>query len=412
MRLLFLSHYFPPEVNAPANRVSEVCREWVRLGHEVHVVTCFPSHPRGVLYDGWTRRWHVHDVADGIHVHRVATILGANRGFGGRVLNYLSFVPTAVWRAIRLGHFDGIVATSPQFFCAVAGALSAALTRTPWVFELRDLWPDSIVAVGAARRSPAIRVLESIELGLYRHAVGVVCVSPAFVENLVSRGIEPGKVDLVPNGVDASFWSVPGDGAGWRARHGFAPSDVVVSFVGTIGMAHGLGTVLEAAARVARSHPELRFLVVGDGAERRDLEAAAARRGLGNVAFTGLVPRAEVRDVMAATDISLVLLRNSPVFRTVLPTKMFEAMAAGRPVVLGVNGQAREVLEASGGGVFVPPENVEALVETAIALAGSPERRRALGESGRAYVGREYDRAVWARRYAEILERRLRPAAP
>lgn len=403
MRLLFLSHYFPPEVNAPANRVLEVCREWVRLGHEVHVVTCFPSHPQGVLYDGWAMSLHGRETVEGIHVHRVPTILGANRGYGRRIVNYLSFVPGAVWRALRLGRFDGIVATSPQFFCAVAGGLAGLLKRTPWVFELRDLWPDSIVAVGAARPSLAIRMLETLELALYRHARGVVCVTPAFVENLVSRGIDRGKLAFVPNGVDAAFWAAPADGPGWRARRGFMPSDVLVSFVGTIGMAHGVGTVLDAAARLAGPLPGVRFLLVGEGAERASLEAQAERRGLGNVAFTGLVPRAEVRDVMAATDVSLVLLRDLPVFRTVLPTKMFEAMAAGRPVVLGVDGEARRVLEASGGGVFVPPESVDALVEAVTSLVASPERRHALGERGRSFVLREYDRGVWARRYAEVL---------
>lgn len=412
MRLLFLSHYFPPEVNAPANRVFEVSREWVRLGHEVHVVTCFPSHPRGVLYDGWTRRWHRHEVAEGIHVHRVATILGANRGVGRRLLNYVSFVPVAVWRATRLGPFHGIVATSPQFFCGVAGALAGSLKRTPWVLDLRDLWPDSIVAVGAARRSLAIRLVELVELALYRHAVGVVCVSPAFIENLASRGIGRGKLALVPNGVDAAFWGVPGDGQGWRARRGFSASDVLVSFVGTIGMAHGLGTVLDAAAQLAPSHPELRFLIVGDGAERQALETEVARRGLRSVTFTGLVPRSEVRDVMAATDIALVLLRDSPVFRTVLPTKMFEAMAAGRPVVLGVDGEARRVLESSGGGLFVPPQDGGALVEAIRQLASSPERRAALGESGRRYVHQEYDREVWACKYARILEKWLFSGQP
>ena len=256
--------------------------------------------------------------------------------------------------------------------------------------------------MGAARPSLAIRLLEKLELALYRHAVGVVCVSPAFVKNLASRGIDPGKLALVPNGIDPAFWAMPADGSAWRLRRGFRPSDVLVSFVGTIGMAHGLSTVLEAASRLA-SRPEIRFLLVGDGAEREALEAGAKKRGLGNVTFTGLVPRAEVRDVMAATDVSLVLLRNSPVFRTVLPTKMFEAMAAARPVILGVEGQAHEVLEAAGGGICIPPENAEALTDAIQRLASSRELRRTLGERGRDYVTREYDRAIWAERYAAIL---------
>jgi glycosyltransferase involved in cell wall biosynthesis len=320
-------------------------------------------------------------------------------------MNYVSFLPPAVWRAVRLGRFDGIVATSPQFFCAVAGGMVGALKGTPWVFELRDLWPDSIVAVGAVQPSAAVRLVEKLELALYRHAHAIVCVSPAFIENLASRGIEREKLEFVPNGIDVSFWSQPGDGAGWRSRHGLAPEHLVVSFVGTVGMAHGLGTLLEAAARLKEARPEVRVVIVGDGAEREGLERRAREGGLSNVLFTGLVPRQNVRDVMEGTDIALVLLRDSPVFRTVLPTKMFEAMAARRPIVLGVDGQARRVLEASGGGVYVPPGDGAALAGAVSSVADEPDHGRQRGEAGHAFVIGEYDRVVWARRYAELLGR-------
>lgn len=403
MRLLFLSHYFPPEVNAPANRVHEICSEWVRLGHEVHVVTCFPSHPQGVLYPGWRRRWRRSETVDGIHVHRVWTVLGANRGYFWRTLNYLSFVPAAAWRALRLGRCDALVATSPQFFCAVAGWLAAFVCRAPWVFELRDLWPDSIVAVGAVRPALAIQLLEKVELALYARASAVVCLTHAFIENLTSRGVDPAKLAFVPNGVDLSFWAAGGDGAAWRSRVGLLPEHVVASYVGTVGMAHGIGTVLDAAALVQVSDPRVRFVIVGDGAEREVIAAAATQRGLSNVLLTGQVPHSEVRAVMAGTDISLVLLRASPVFRTVLPSKMFEAMAAARPIVLGVEGEARRVIETAGAGVAVPPENAAALARAVCALAADPARRAAFGEAGRDFVAREYDRRAWARHYAELL---------
>jgi len=190
MKILFLSHYFPPEVNAPANRTYEHCREWVKNGHEVHVITCVPSHPLGVPFSGYRTRWYQREMRDGIVVHRVWTSLAANQGVFKRTLNFVSFVPTAVWRAIRLGRFDIIIGTSPQFFCAVATCLTAMLKRTPWIFELRDLWPDSITAVGAARAYMPMRILERIELFMYRHARAVVSVSRSFIENLAGRGID------------------------------------------------------------------------------------------------------------------------------------------------------------------------------------------------------------------------------
>ena len=194
MRILFFTHYFPPEVNAPANRTFEHCRAWANAGHEVHVVTCVPSHPLGRPFAGFRRGWYRHDVADGIHVHRVWTCLAPNRAVFRRIVNYLSFVPTAVWRAWRLGRFDVAIGTSPQFFCAVATWLYTRVRRTPWVFELRDLWPESIAAVGAMKRSFALRLLERLELRMYRDATAIVCLTEAFIRTLRARGIEAAKL--------------------------------------------------------------------------------------------------------------------------------------------------------------------------------------------------------------------------
>lgn len=400
MRILFFSHYFPPEVNAPANRTFEHCREWVRLGHEVHVVTCVPSHPRGEPFPGYRRSWYQHDLLDGIHVHRVWTYLAANSGTFRRVANYLSYVPTAVWRSLRLGRFDVVIASSPQFFCAAAGWISAGMKRTPWIFELRDLWPDSIAAVGAMRKGLGLRWIERLELHLYRSARGVACLTRSFIDNLESRGIDRAKCEFLPNGVDLSFWTA-GDRTSIRRRYGIEESEVVASYIGTVGMAHGIGTLLEAATLLQGRYPAIRFLVVGDGAELGKLQALASARGKSNLTFTGLVPRGEIANYMAASDIAVVPLRNSPLFRTVLPSKMFEAMGAGKPIILGVEGEALSVLGRSGGGVAVAPEDAAALADAVANLAGDPAKRRRLGNAGRLFVEAEFSRSVWAKRYVE-----------
>src|ERR1017187_1641450 len=289
VRILFLTHYFPPEVNAPASRTLENCREWVKSGDEVHVITCVPSHPAGRPYPGYRRVWYSREIIDGIHVHRVWTYLAANKGAFRRLVNYTSFVPTAVFRSLRLGKFDVIIATSPQFFCAVAGSLAARLKRIPWVFELRDLWPDSIAAVGAMRRNFALRLLEKVELQLYRSASRVVCVTRSFARNLTGRGVPEEKLAFIPNGMDVAYWAgAPPPSV--RERWGIRSDDFVASYVGTVGMAHGLATILAAAQMLQSSHPRMRFLVVGDGAERENLARVAREQALSNVTFTGLIP--------------------------------------------------------------------------------------------------------------------------
>jgi glycosyltransferase involved in cell wall biosynthesis len=404
MRILFLTHYFPPEVNAPATRTHEHCREWAAAGHAVHVVTGIPSHPAGRPFAGYRRRWYQHEVIDGIHVHRVRTYLAANRGRVRRTINYVSFALSGAWRAWRLGRFDVAIGTSPQFFCAVAAWLVATLRGVPWVFELRDLWPESIGAVGAlAPRSLPIRWLERLELRLYRDAAAVACVTRSFERSLQARGVDPAKLHFIPNGIIPGFWSC-GDREATRRELGVAPDDVLLAYVGTTGMAHGLATALDVMSTLRTRTPEVQLCIVGDGAELEALRGEAAARRLDNVRFTGLVPRVRIPSLLAAGDILLVTLRRSPVFKTVLPSKMFEAMAASRPIVLGVDGEARDTLLEAGAGIAVAPDDAPALADAICRLARDPALRAAMGESGLAYVRREYSRDIWAARYLTLLE--------
>ena len=411
MRILFFSHYFPPEVNAPASRTYEHCREWVAAGHEVHVITCVPSHPVGVPFRGYRPGWYQQERHDGIVVHRVWTLLAPNKGVVKRTLNYLSFMPPAVWRSLMLGRFDVLIGTSPQFFCTVATWIAASLGRTPWVFELRDLWPESIHAVGAARAYMPLKMLERLELLMYAQARSVVCVSEAFVRNLVSRGVPTSKISFVPNGVDTAMWTA-GVRAKGRAKLDAGESDIIVSYIGTVGMAHDIGTVLDAARLLGRERPRLRFVIIGDGAEREALAARARAEGLDNVTFTGLVPRAEIPDYLAASDVSLVTLKPSDLFKTVLPSKMFESMAAARAIVLAVDGEARQVLERAGAGLAVAPGNAAALADAVRRLAADPELRQTLGAAGSRFVERDFSRRTWAHRYLDVLDRTRLPGYP
>jgi len=284
----------------------------------------------------------------------------------------------------------------------VAGRVAAAVRRTPWVFELRDLWPESIHAVGAIRPSLPLRLLERLELRLYARASAVVCVTQGFIANLERRGVDAGKLRYVPNGIEPSFWEAGSRDAG-RTRLGLAPGQIAVTYTGTIGMAHGLGTVLQAARLLESSLPRVKFFVVGDGAELAALKARARDARQSNVEFTGQLPRASIADVLAASDITLVTLKPAETFKAVLPSKMFEAMAAGKPIVLAVEGEAKRVLERAQAGLPVPPGDAVELARAIATLAQKPDLRERLGAAGCAFVATEFNRAVWADRYLDIL---------
>ena len=420
MRLLFLTHYFPPEGNAPASRVHGLARRWVAAGHRVTVITCVPNVPRGVPYPGYRNRWVQEEQLDGIRVVRVWTLLAANRGILLRSLNYLSYLLSATWRALRLGERpDVVLATSPQFFCGWAGVWTARLLRRPFVLEVRDLWPDSIDAVGAMGsggrgrlRGAALAAVGWLERRMYRAARCIVTVGDGYRERLLGRGVAASKLEVVTNGVEGRLFVPREPDAERRRRVGAGPDEFVVGYIGTLGMAHGLEVVLE-AGRLARRRglDALRFVLVGDGARREALVAELAREDPGNVTLLERVPKDEVPAWIASLDACLVHLRAAEVFGTVLPSKLFEALAMQRPVLMGVRGHAREVLEATGGGLAFEPEDAAGLVEAAEALRGRPDRGAALGERGRAGVLADYDLDTLAQRYLAVLARLVRPAS-
>ena len=403
MHILFLSHYFPPEVNAPASRTHEHTRRWVQEpGVKVTVVTNHPNHPNGVLYPGYKNRWLTKEEKDGVHVLRVKTYLAPNAGFVRRILNYFFFMIAAVVASLSVSKPDLVVATSPQFFCAVAGYLVSRLKRRPFIFELRDIWPESITTVGAMRPSWPIRYLEKLELFLYRKSVRVVALTEAFKKNLISRGIPSSKIDVITNAVDLSFFNPPSRPSDLVRTLGLN-GEFVASYIGTVGMAHAVERIVEAAEKL-RTHQEILFLVVGEGARKKKAEEMVIRKGLPNIRVLPGVSKEQVRDYYAVTDLNLVTLRNTPLFRTVIPSKIFEIMGMGRPILCAVDGECRKIVEEAGCGVFVEPENVDQMVETILNLKQKRDILEAMGKSGRSFVERFYNRDVLAEKYLELLK--------
>jgi glycosyltransferase involved in cell wall biosynthesis len=402
MRIVFFSHYYPPEVNAPASRTSEHARVWARAGHDVVVVTCAPNHPGGRLYPGYANLPRQSETIDGVRVVRVWTYLAANEGFARRTLNYISYAASATLGMVGLDRPDVVVSTSPQFFCGLTGLVAKTIWRRPWVLEIRDLWPESIVTVGAMRKGLIVRMLERIEALAYRRADRIVSVTDSFVAHIAERGGTREKIAVIKNGANLELFTQAGDEEDCKRQYGLA-GRFVAAYVGTHGMAHGLDTVLE-AAKLLRDDPRIVLLLVGDGAERERLEQRKREMGLGNVIMLGQQPKDAMPGIWAATDVSMILLRRSDLFKTVLPSKMFEAMAMGRPIVLGVEGEARALLDEAGGGIGITPQSAEELAAAVKRLADDRELCARLGASGSTFVRENYDRSKLAMRYLDLLE--------
>jgi colanic acid biosynthesis glycosyl transferase WcaI len=383
MKVLFVSENFPPETNAAATRVYERALYWIADGHQVTVVTSAPNFPTGRLMGGYANRWHQVEDMDGIRVVRVKTFMAPNRGRIARTLDFLSFMVSGFAAGLFEDRPDVVAATSPQFFAAVTGWALAAARRRPFVFELGDLWPESISAVGAVRPGLALRCLERLELFLYRRAAAVAALSPAFKKNLVGRGIPPGKIAVVMNGVDIDRYG-PRPPDEELAREWNLAGRFVVGYMGTHGMAHALDNVLDAAEALAEED-QVRFLLVGAGAERDALIAEGERRGLTNVVFAPAQAKERMAAVWSLCDVALVHLKDLPLFTGVIPSKLFEAMGMGLPILLAAPvGEAARIVRDHDCGLCVPAQDPDALVAAVRRLHRDEALRRDLGERSHA----------------------------
>jgi colanic acid biosynthesis glycosyl transferase WcaI len=408
MNILYVSQYFPPEMGAPAARVSELARHWSEAGHRVTVLTGFPNHPTGVVAPEYRKKFRrlVHrERWNGTGVVRTWLWPLPNRKAHERILNYSSFWLSSSLTASLLPKPDVVIATSPQLLVGLTGWWLSRARRVPFVMEIRDLWPESITASGVgAQGSMFARTLSGLSGFLYRTCDRVVVVTPAFKKDIVEKyRIRPEKISIVENGVETDLFCPDGNGEAEKRELGLHDR-FVVSYVGTLGLAHGLSTMLDAAAALKNEHGDIVFLLVGEGADKEHLVRSSRAKGLENVRFMPMQPRDKVPGIIRASDVCLVMLRNAPVFKTVIPTKMLEFMSCGRPVILGVDGQARKVLEQAGGGIFVQPDDPEALSRSIVDIYGSYRRRRLFGANARKFIVENLSRKHTAEVYEEVLE--------
>ena len=401
MHILFLTHYFPPEVNAPASRTHENAKRWVKEGHQVTVITCAPNHPNGIVYPGYKNRLWQWDELDGIKVLRVKTYLSANKGFAKRILNYLSFLLAATVFCGLTDRADIVVSTSPQFFCGLAGYPVSRLKRAPWVLEIRDLWPESIIAVGAVKDRRLINLLEGLETWMYRKAAHVVALTNAFKRHIAGRGVNPENITVITNGADLNQFHVLPKENGFRKEQKLS-GKFVASYVGTHGMAHGLETIF-AAAKSLKQRSDIVFLLVGDGAERERLLKEKESSGLENVIMLPQQKKEKMPEILAASDACMVLLKKTDLFKTVIPSKIFEAMAMERPIILGVEGESKDIIEEGECGLCIEPESPQALADAVLRLQADPTLVDELGNKGKAFVATRFDREILAMEYLNLL---------
>ncbi|MDG2032350.1 MAG: glycosyltransferase family 4 protein [Rhodospirillales bacterium] len=400
MNILFFSENFPPETNAAATRVYERAVYWARWGHNVTVITCAPNFPHGKLFEGYANAWYQTEIMSGIKVVRVKTYIAANQGVIRRSLDFISFLITGSVAGLLQPRPDIIAGTSPQFFAVVATWLVAGLKRKPFVFELGDLWPYSLSAVGVLKKGVLLTLFEKFELFLYRQSVAVAALTSAFKTNLVDRGIPASKIHVVVNGVDLDRYE-PRERNQELAHKWGLTEQFVVGYIGTHGMAHGLVNVLDAAELLA-DRSDIVFLFVGAGAEREGLAAESLRRGQKNVIFIPAQPKERMPDVWSLCDVALVHLSDSPAFSDVLPSKIFEAMAMGLPVLLvSPEGEASKLVQKHNAGLWIPAGAPGSLSDVVRSLSQDEQQCVSFATSSLA-AAPEYSRELQARKMLDV----------
>ena len=406
MKILYVSQYYPPEMGAPAARAAELARHWANAGHDVTVLTGFPNHPTGVVppeYRKLLRRLVTRETNNGVTLIRTWLLPFPNRKPYERMLNYASFFFSSAITGLFAAKPDVLIATSPQLLVALSGWWLAFVKGVPFVFEVRDLWPESLAAVGMDGDSWLNRVLGKIAGFLYRRSTHIVVVTDAFKTFLIENWKVPAeKISVVENGVETEAFSPQPDAAARKVQLA-AEGKFLVCYIGTMGLAHGLETLIEAAAILQSEGPKVQFLLVGEGADKERIVELAQSRGLTNMTFLGQQPREEIPALISASDAGLVMLKKSELFKTVIPTKMLEFMSCACPVILAVDGQARQIMDAGRAGIFVEPENVQGLVQAIQQLAEDSALCGMLGANGRKYIVQNFSRQQTGRAYLDIL---------
>jgi glycosyltransferase involved in cell wall biosynthesis len=404
VRILILTQYYPPETGAPQNRLSDLARRLKEFGHTVVILTALPNYPRGEIFRAYRGRLRMEEELAGIRVVRAWIYATKSKNFTQRLFNYFSFVLSSIALGFwKVGPQEVVIVESPPLFLGISGFLLSFFKHARLVLNISDLWPDSAIAMGILNNRCLVRLSRWLEEFLYRHSFLVTGQTRGIVENIRSR-IADKKVALITNGVDVEAYTLAGasvDKEAIRREFGLG-SEFVVGYAGLHGLAQGLETVLH-AARLVAGRANVTFVFFGDGPEKKNLTSLAQQLGLTNVLFFASEETRRMPAIIASFDLALVPLRRLDLFKGALPSKMFEAMAAAVPIIVTIDGEARELVERAQAGIVVEPEDPEALATAILQLRNDPNRLKTLGVNGRDYVVEHYNRRKIARQFERLL---------
>ena len=402
MNILYLTQYFPPETGAGENRAFEMAKNLKSLGHRVTVITEFPNYPSGIVPNTYRFRFFERKRLKGIEVIRAYVRASPRRSFINRISLYLSFMVTSVLAGTKLKKkFDLVYATSPPLFVGLAGYLVSRIKRINFVFEVRDIWPDAAVALGELKNRIMIKLSRRIERLCYQRAQKIVAVTRGMAGLIRRKGVDSEKVDVVRNAVNLSLFEYAPDPTCFKRILGI-PEGFLVLYAGNMGLAQGMKELVQVAA-LLKEEKAIQLIFMGNGPYRNASRRLCKQLRLSNLSFLDERPRKEVVKYICAADVCLVPLRKKEIFKSALPSKMFEAWACGRPIVLSVDGEAREHLEKAKAGVWVEPENVPGIKDGILFLYNHPELCKEFGRNGRSYVERYFSRKIQAERLEKIL---------
>jgi len=409
MNILFISQHFPPEVGADSGRVSELTKIWAKEGKNVTVLTGYPISPAGNVHTKYKqsyKRFFYRELIDGVNVIRTWLLAIPNHTSIQRILSYMSFCLSSLIIGIFVSNPNVIIATSPQLLSGLSGFILSFIKRVPFILEIRDLWPESLVGAGVGTETTVVyKLLSNLSKFLYKHSVHIIVVTPAFKEFLVGNyEVNPSKISVIRNGVDLEVFNPNVDINGIREKLNLQ-NEFVVSYIGTIGLAHGLETILDAAEILKTDYPNIKFLIVGDGAQKEVIETKSKNQKLPNINFIPQQAKNKVPPIINISDVCLVLLKKADVFKTVIPTKMLEYMACGKPIILGVQGQALEIMQEANSGLSIEPENSESLAESIVKLLKDVQLRTHLGNNGLNYAKKYLSREDTADEYLNLINK-------
>jgi glycosyltransferase involved in cell wall biosynthesis len=400
LRVMFLTHYFPPEVGAPQTRLFELAQRCAAAGLDVTVVTGFPNYPTGVIPVDYRGKRSMDEMIDGVRVLRTSVYATPNRGFVRRILNHLSFALSSLTASRKVGPTDVIFVESPPLLIGLAVLVYRRFKRAPFIFNVSDIWPQSAVELGALRNPLAIRLAEMLEHHLYEKAARVSVVTPGMIERLAARGVPHEKLFLLTNGVDTTTYKPAEPDRELAGRFGLNGHKVFL-YAGTHGLAQGLGVILDAAKLTTNA--DVMYVLAGEGAEKEALVARAKAEGIANLRFLPNQPKSMMPALLNLAYATIIPLKRLDLFKSALPSKMFESMAVERPIVAALWGEAATLIDQAECGIVVEPEDAGAMHQAVEKLAADPALARRLGQSGRKYAIRHFERKDIAERFVELL---------